>query len=215
MIRVLIVDDDPDVRAGLRTILTSDGSVQLVGEATDGHQAVEQVDRCVPDVVLLDIRMPGGDGLAAAAEIRRRWPGQRIIVLTTFGETEYVRRAVRLGVNGFLLKVGDPRDLLAGLRSVMAGGACLAPTVAAMVIGDARSAADRREVVNTAGQILARLPPRERDVLHLVAEGRSNAEIGETLHLSEATVKGYLSSAFARLGVRNRVEAALLVWQAR
>ncbi|MEU8378223.1 response regulator transcription factor [Streptosporangium sp. NPDC048865] len=215
MIRVLVVDDDPDVRAGLRTILTSDGSVQLVGEATDGHQAVEQVDRCVPDVVLLDIRMPGGDGLTAAAEIRRRWPGQRIIVLTTFGETEYVRRAVRLGVNGFLLKVGDPRDLLAGLRSVMAGGACLAPTVAAMVIGDARSAADRREVVNTAGRILASLPPRERDVLHLVAEGRSNAEIGETLHLSEATVKGYLSSAFARLGVRNRVEAALLVWQAR
>ncbi|MEU4540063.1 response regulator transcription factor [Streptosporangium sp. NPDC023825] len=215
MIRVLIVDDDPDVRAGLRTILTSDGSVQLVGEATDGHQAVEQVNRCVPDVVLLDIRMPGGDGLTAAAEIRRRWPGQRIIVLTTFGETEYVRRAVSLGVNGFLLKVGDPRDLLAGLRSVMAGGACLAPTVAAMVINDARSAAGRREVVNTAGRILAGLPPRERDVLHLVAEGRSNAEIGETLHLSEATVKGYLSSAFARLGVRNRVEAALLVWQAR
>ncbi|WP_240670617.1 response regulator [Actinoplanes solisilvae] len=110
----------------LRTILTSDRAVQIVGEAIDGNQAVEQVGRCVPDVVLLDIRMPGGDGLTAAAEIRRRWPGQRLILLTTFGESEYVRRAVSLGVNGFLLKAGDPRDLLAGLRAVMAGGACLA-----------------------------------------------------------------------------------------
>ncbi len=215
MIRVLVVYDDPDVRAGLRTILGSDDQVELVGEAADGHEAVERVDRCAPDVVLLDIRMPRLDGLAAAAEIRRRWPGQRIVVLTTFGEAEYVRRAVGLGVNGFLLKAGDPRDLLAGLRSVVAGGACLAPSVAAVVIGEARSAARRREVVGEAGRVLADLPAREREVLDLVAEGRSNAEIAAALHLGEATVKGYLTTAFARLGVRNRVEAALLVWKAR
>lgn len=215
VIRVLVVDDDPDVRAGLRTILGSDGQVELVGEAVDGRHAVEQVERCAPDVVLLDIRMPRRDGLAAAAEIRRRWPAQRIIVLTTFGETEYVRRAVGLGVNGFLLKAGDPHDLLAGLRSVMGGGACLAPSVATMVVGEGRSSAHRREAADEAGRVLASLPARERDVLGLVAEGRSNAEIATSLHLSEATVKGYLTSAFARLGVRNRVEAALLVWRGR
>jgi DNA-binding NarL/FixJ family response regulator len=214
VIRVLVVDDDPDVRAGLRTILGSDGRVELVGEAADGYEAVEQVDRCVPDVVLLDIRMPRRDGLAAAAEIRCRWPGQRIIVLTTFGESAYVRRAVGMGVNGFLLKAGDPGELLAGLRSVMAGGVCLAPSVAAMVIGDARTTERRREAAGAAEQVLAGLPPRERDVLDLVAEGRSNAEIAQALHLGEATVKGYLTTAFARLGVRNRVEAALLVWRA-
>jgi DNA-binding NarL/FixJ family response regulator len=215
VIRVLVVDDDPDVRAGLRTILGSDRDVQVVGEAADGHRAVEQVESCVPDVVLMDIRMPHRDGLAATAEIRRRRPGQRIIVLTTFGEGHYVRRAVALGVNGFLLKAGDPLDLLGGLRTVMAGGACLAPSVAAVVIGEARTTAVRRAAAQDVERVLAELPARERDVLDLVAQGRSNAEIAASLHLAEATVKSYLTSAFARLGVRNRVEAALLVWRAR
>jgi DNA-binding NarL/FixJ family response regulator len=214
VIRVLVVDDDPEVRAGLRAILGTDPGVEVVGEAADGHQAVERVEGCAPDVVLMDIRMPRRDGLAATAEIRRRRPGQRIIVLTTFGEADYVRRAVGLGVNGFLLKAGDPLDLLAGLRSVMAGGACLASSVAAMVIGEARTSAHGRAAAGEAERVLADLSAREREVLDLVGEGRSNAEIAAALHLGEATVKSYLTSAFARLGVRNRVEAALLVWRA-
>lgn len=168
-----------------------------------------------PDVVLLDIRMPGMDGLTAAREIRRHRPDQAIIMLTTFGEADYVRQAVALGVNGFLLKAGDPHTLLDGIRSVVAGGACLSPPIAAMLIGEHQSMAAAREDTTHTRAALDKLPARERDVLHLVAEGRSNAEIATALHLSEATVKGYLSATFTRLNVRNRVEAAVLCWQAR
>lgn len=155
------------------------------------------------------------DGLAAAREIRRQRPSQRIILLTTFGEADYVRQAVALGVNGFLLKAGNPHALLDGLRSVTAGGACLSPPIAAMLIEDHQSLATARQDGDRARAVLEQLPAREREVLDLAAEGRSNAEIAVALHLSEATVKGYLSSTFTRLDVRNRVEAAILSWQAR
>ncbi len=215
MIRVLVADDDREVRGTLRDILGSDPDVEIVAEATTGREAELLAQAHRPDVVLLDIRMPGTDGLAAAREIRRRRPGQRIVMLTTFGEAEYVRQAIALGVNGFLLKAGNPVELLAGLHVVMSGGACLSPTVATMVIEQGRTTADGGETAARARAALAVLPVRERDVLELLAQGRTNAEIATTLHLSEATVKGYVSSAFTRLGLRNRVEAALLAWQAR
>ena len=215
MIRVLIADDDAILRSGLQVILTSDDLVEIAAEATDGRGAVDLTDRHRPDVVLMDVRMPGVDGLTAAEEIRRRHPQQRIIVLTTFGESEYVRRAVALGVNGFLLKAGDPLDLLRGVHAVVAGGVCLSPSIAAMVMDDAQSATRTRTAAAAAKVALEGLPARERDALDLLARGRSNAEIAAALHLSEGTVKGYLTAAFARLGVRNRVEAALIVWQAR
>lgn len=214
MIRVLVADDDPVLRAGLETILTSDEQVVVVAHAADGRRAVELTDQHRPDVVLMDIRMPGVDGLTAVEEIRRRRPDQRVVVLTTFGETDYVHRAVALGVNGFLLKAGDPHDLLRGLHAVVAGGACLAPSVAAMVMDEARSPTSAPAAASAARRAVGDLPPREREVLGLVARGLSNAEIARELHLSEATVKGYLTTAFDRLGVRNRVEAALLAWQA-
>jgi DNA-binding NarL/FixJ family response regulator len=215
VIRVLVADDDREVRGTLRDILGSDPDVEIVAEATTGREAELLAQAHRPDVVLLDIRMPGTDGLAAAREIRRRRPGQRIVMLTTFGEAEYVRQAIALGVNGFLLKAGNPVELLAGLHVVMSGGACLSPTVATMVIEQGRTTADGGETAARARAALAVLPVRERDVLELLAQGRTNAEIATTLHLSEATVKGYVSSAFTRLGLRNRVEAALLAWQAR
>lgn len=155
------------------------------------------------------------DGLAAAHQIRRQRPRQLIIMLTTFGEADCVRQAVALGVNGFLLKAGDPHVLLDGIRSVVAGGACLSPPIAAMLIEDHQPLATARQDADRARRVLGRLPAHERQVLDLAAEGRSNAEIAAALHLSEATVKGYLSSTFTRLDVRNRVEAAILSWQAR
>lgn len=215
MIQVLVVDDDPDVRASLHEILSSSTDIDVVAEAADGRAAVTRTAAHAPDVVLLDIRMPGMDGLAAAHEIRRQHPGQLIIMLTTFGEADYVRQAVALGVNGFLLKAGDPHALLDGLRAVVAGGACLSPPIAAMLMEDHQPLAAARRDADRARTALDQLPAREREVLDLAAEGRSNAEIAAALYLSEATVKGYLSSTVTRLGVRNRVEAAILSWQAR
>ncbi len=215
MIRVLVADDDPQVRRSLRELLATDPAVEVVAEASTGREAelLSQTHR--PDVVLLDIRMPGSDGLTAAQEIRRQRPGQRIVMLTTFGEAEYVRRAVALGVNGFLLKAGDPAELLTGLHVVMAGGACLSPSVASMVIEQGQVLARGHETAARTRALLAELPARERQVLELLADGHTNSEIAAALHLSEATVKGYLSATFTRLGLRNRVEAALLAWQAR
>lgn len=214
MIRVLLADDDPQVRQGLRDILVSDHDVEVVAEAADGRQAVDLTDLHVPDAVLMDIRMPVADGLTAAAEIRRRRPRQPIIVLTTFGESEYVRAALALGLNGFLLKAGDPRELLVGLRNVARGGACLSGPIAAAVMSDGRELMRRRDDARAAGSALEALPPQEKAVLRLVARGAPNAEIAVELGLSEGTVKSYLNAAFGRLGVRNRVEAALFAWRA-
>jgi DNA-binding NarL/FixJ family response regulator len=215
VIRVLVADDDPQVRRSLCELLATDAVVDVVAEASTGREAELLTQAHRPDVVLLDIRMPGSDGLTAAQEIRRRRPGQRIVMLTTFGEADYVSRAIALGVNGFLLKAGDPTELLTGLHVVMAGGACLSPSVATMVIEQGQALAQGLETAARTRAVLAELPGRERQVLELLAHGHTNAEIAAALHLSEATVKGYLSAVFTRLGLRNRVEAALLAWQAR
>jgi DNA-binding NarL/FixJ family response regulator len=212
VIKVVMADDEAMIRAGVRAILSTDPEIEVVAEACDGQEAVELTLACRPDVVLLDIRMPRLDGLAAAAEIRRAAPDTGVVVLTTFGEDEYIARALADGAGGFLLKSGDPRELLAGVRAVAGGAAYLSPEVAHRVIshldgGRMRRAAEAR---SQAGG----LTPRERDVLALLGAGLSNAQIGTRLHLVEGTVKTYVSAILARLGVGNRVQAAIIAYEA-
>ncbi|RKS73522.1 LuxR family two component transcriptional regulator [Actinomadura pelletieri DSM 43383] len=214
MIRALLADDETMIRAGVRAILAADPGIDVVAEAADGHEAIELTLRHRPQVALLDIRMPRLDGLAAAAELRRVAPATAVIMLTTFGEDEYIARALAGGASGFLLKSGDPHELIAGVRAVADGAAYLSPKVAHRVItelggghltGVARERARRR----TAG-----LTPRERDVLALLGAGLSNAEIAARLHLVEGTVKAYVSAILTRLDVRNRVQAAVIAYEA-
>ena len=211
VIRVVLVDDEAMIRAGVRAILSTDPDIDVIAEAGDGATAIEMVRAHRPQVLLLDIRMPRLDGLSAAARIRELVPRTAVVLLTTFGEDDYIARALGLGVSGFLLKAGDPRELLAGVRAAADGGAYLSPAVARRVIelsgaGIARGPAARDR---TAG-----LTDREREVLALVGAGLSNAEIAGRLFLVEGTVKGYLSGIFARLGVRNRVQAAICAYEA-
>jgi DNA-binding NarL/FixJ family response regulator len=211
-IPVLIADDEAMIRAGIRAILDNDEGISVVAEAADGGSAVELVRRHRPEVALLDIRMPGQDGLAAAAEIRRLVPATRVVLLTTFGEDDDIARAIAAGASGFLLKSGDPRELTAGIRAVAAGAAYLSPRVAHRVI---THLADGRIGAGAAARArLESLTEREREVLALVGTGLSNAEIARRLFLVEGTVKAYVSSLMNRLGVRNRVQAAILAYQA-
>jgi DNA-binding NarL/FixJ family response regulator len=212
VIRVLVADDEPMIRAGARAILASDPGIEVVAEAGDGREAVDLAQRHRPDVALLDIRMPRLDGLAAAAELRRTMPETAVVMLTTFGEDEYVVRALALGADGFLLKSGDPRELVAGVRAVADGGAYLSPRIARGVI--ARLRADRLAHGLAARERVAALTDREREVLALLGAGLSNAEIGARLHLGAGTVKSHVSAILTRLEERNRVRAALVAYEA-
>ncbi len=216
MIRVLVADDEPLIRAGVRAVLAADPDIEVVAEAADGDETVELARRHRPDVALIDIRMPGRDGLAAAAELRRVVPGTATVILTTFGEDDYIARALGDGAGGFLLKTGDPRELLAGVRAVADGAAYLSPPIAKRVISAfgagpgggrfARSAAARRRTDT--------LSDREREVLALLGAGLSNADIADRLCLVEGTIKAYVSAVLERLGVHNRVQAAVLAHEA-
>ncbi|MFC7530617.1 response regulator [Actinoplanes sp. GCM10030250] len=217
LIRVLIADDDPLVRVGLSMVLGADPDLQLVGEAGDGAQAVEAARRLHPDVVLMDIRMPRMDGLAATAELRRDGPRPAIVVLTTFDTDEHLLGALRLGANGFLLKDIAPTEILSAVRRAAAGESILAPAVVPRLIGYAvgRFAEGERDSRATrAGTVLDRLTEREREVADAVAKGRSNAEIGVELHMSVPTVKAYVSRLLDKLGCANRVQVAILVHEA-
>ncbi|MFF2045826.1 response regulator [Kitasatospora sp. NPDC058170] len=215
-IRVVIADDEPMVRAGVRAVLATDPGIEIVAEAGDGRAAVDLVLRHRPDVVVLDIRMPGTDGIAAAAEIRRTGAATGIVMLTTFGEDDYILRALGGGANGFLIKSGEPEELIAGVRAVADGAAYLSPKVAARVVahlaaGGAGGPADRR---TAARDQVAALTTRERDVLALVAAGLSNGQIARRIGVVEGTVKAHVSSILARLGVANRAAAAVLAHEA-
>jgi DNA-binding NarL/FixJ family response regulator len=212
MIRVLIADDEAMMRAGVRSILESDAEIEVVFEAANGREAIDGTQRHRPDVAVLDIRMPVLDGLSAATEIAATVPGTRIVMLTTFGEDDYIERALGGGALGFLLKAADPRELIAGVRAVSEGGAYLSPDIARRVIAPYREG-DRARTAE-ARESAAALTDREREVLALLGAGASNAEIGARLHLVEGTVKGYVSAILAKLGVRNRVEAAVLAYRA-
>jgi DNA-binding NarL/FixJ family response regulator len=212
MIRVLIVDDEQLVRAGLRLILEAAGDIVVVGEARDGAEAVGAVERLRADVVLMDVRMPGLDGLTAAERVTRLPDPPKVIMLTTFDLDEHVHRALRAGAVGFLLKDTPPRDLAAAVRTVAAGNAMLAPTVTRRLI---TSFAEKRPSgADAANERLSALTERERQVVRAVARGLSNAEIGRELTMREATVKAHVSRALAKLGLVNRVQAAILVHEA-
>ena len=211
VIPVLLADDEAMIRAGVRAILAADPGIEVVAEAADGREAVDQVRAYRPRVALLDIRMPRLDGLSAAAEISRLVPETAVIMLTTFGEDDYIARALGEGASGFLLKSGDPRELIAGVRAVADGGAFLSPRVARQVIALGGIRLSRGPA---ARDRVGPLTERERQVLALVGAGLSNAEIGRRLFLVEGTVKSYLSTIFTRLGVRNRVQAAIIAYEA-
>ncbi|NJP82646.1 response regulator [Streptomyces telluris] len=200
------------IRAGVRAILSADPRIEVVAEAADGHEAVEAARAHRPDVALLDIRMPRLDGLAACEEIRRSAPGTAVAILTTFSEDAYVSRALGGGATGFLLKSGDPYELMAGVRAVADGGAYLSPKVALHVI--AELGGERLTRAAAARARIAGLTAREREVLALLGEGLSNAGIGRRLHLVEGTVKGYVSAVLDRLGAGNRVQAAIVAHEA-
>ncbi|MDG4764028.1 response regulator transcription factor [Solwaraspora sp. WMMD406] len=224
-VRVLIVDDDPLVRAALAMILGGAADLHVVGEAGDGADVADAVATHRPDVVLMDIRMPGVDGLAATEAVRRRPDPPSVVVLTTFDADEYVLRALRAGASGFLLKDTPPADIVAAVRRVHAGDPILSPAAVRRLIdhvagvpagrgdpaGPEPDPGRRRE---RARRLLDGLSPREREVAVAVGHGRSNAEIAAELFMSVATVKAYVSRLLARLDLDNRVQIALLVHDA-
>jgi len=213
-IRVLLVDDDALVRAGLRMILSSSEEMEVVGEAADGADAVAAVQRHRPDVVLMDIRMPGTDGITATAALRRMADPPHVIVLTTFQADEHVMSALRAGADGFLLKDTPPTEIVNAVRLVAAGEAMLSPSVTRTLLShlgnDER--VDRRRL---AAERLATLTEREQEVAMAVGAGASNAEIAASLYMSEATVKAHVSRLLTKLGVANRVQIAIVVHDAR
>ncbi|MGW5265990.1 response regulator [Microbispora sp. NPDC004025] len=212
MIRVLIADDEALVRSGLRMILESAGDVVVVGEARDGEEAIGAAARLRPEVVLMDVRMPGMDGLTAAGRLLRGAGAPKVVMLTTFDLDEYVHEALRLGAVGFLLKDTPPRELIAAVHTVAEGNAMLSPAVLKRLLGSfVRRAPSRAEV---ARERLAALTAREEDVVRALARGLSNAEIGRELKLSEPTVKAHVSRLLAKLGLANRVQLAILVHDA-
>lgn len=216
MIRVVLADDEALVRAGVRSILGTDDAIEVVAEAADGVAAIEAVQRHRPDIAVLDIRMPRMDGLAAGAEIRRTSPGTAVVMLTTFSEDAYIARALGDGASGFLLKSGDPRELIAGLKAVAEGAAYLSPRIAQRVIAELAAGSGGGRMARTAAaqEQVGVLTPREREVLALVGAGLSNAEIAAQLYLVEGTVKAYVSAVLSRLGVKNRVQAAIVAYEA-
>ncbi|SHG58395.1 response regulator [Streptoalloteichus hindustanus] len=210
MIKVLLADDEDLVRSGLRMILRSAGDIEVVAECDDGSMVVDLVRRHRPHVVLLDIRMREADGLAALRRLRELADPPQVAMLTTFDVDEYVSEALRLGASGFLLKDTEPAQLVRAVRDLARGGAVLDPGVASRVLA---ALADEERVAEPARRLLSGLSSREREVLALIGQGMSNAEIGAALHLSEATVKGYVSAVLGKIGAVNRVQAALVAYR--
>jgi DNA-binding NarL/FixJ family response regulator len=211
--RVLIVDDDPLVRSALSLMLGGQTDVEVVGEAGDGRQGVEQAKALAPDVILMDIRMPVLDGLGATRELHARPDPPRVIVLTTFDADEHVLGALAAGADGFLLKDTPPTEILAAIRKVAAGDPMLSPSVTRTLIDRVRSdAGDDRSA--EARKRLAVLTDRELDVARAVGRGLSNAEIAKDLYLSVPTVKAHVSRLFEKLVVTNRVQIAICVHDA-
>jgi len=212
-VRVLLVDDDALVRAGLRMILSSASDLEVVGEADDGARAIAAVREHRPDVVLMDIRMPEMDGITATAALRQLTAPPQVIVLTTFQADEQVMSALRAGAGGFLLKDTPPAEIVTAVRLVASGEAMLSPSVTRTLLahfGDPDAAQRRR----LARDRLATLTDREREVAVAVGSGASNAEVAASLFMSEATVKAHVSRLFAKLDVANRVHIAIVVHDA-
>ncbi|MEY9906549.1 DNA-binding NarL/FixJ family response regulator [Catenulispora sp. MAP12-49] len=226
-VRVLLVDDQPLARAALRMVIDSAPDLELAGEAGTGAEAVRLARETAPDVVMMDIRMPGMDGIEATRRITAAALGARVLILTTFDEDEHVYAALRAGASGFLVKDMALPDILAAVRVVAAGEALIAPSVTRRLIEDFARRPEPAQAAATPGTqstsdtpgtpgtpILARLSEREREVLTLVAEGLSNAEIGERLYISSTTVKTHVTRMLAKLDARDRVHLVILAYRA-
>ncbi|HWI21035.1 MAG TPA: response regulator transcription factor [Baekduia sp.] len=215
-IRVLLVDDDALVRSGLRTMLAGTDLIAVVGEAEDGSEVLPAVDRHRPDVVLMDIRMPHLDGIAATRLLRRQPAAPQVLVLTTFDTDELLLGALQAGAAGFLLKDTPPAEIVRAIEHVHAGGSMLSPTVARKLVARVAGNGDssRRRADARAKLAAAELSPREHDVAVAITAGHANAQIAADLHLSLATVKAHVSRLLAKLEVDNRVQIALLMQSA-
>jgi DNA-binding NarL/FixJ family response regulator len=209
-IRVLLVDDDDLMRAGLEAVLSSDPGVEVVGEAGNGRAAVERARALQPDLVLMDVRMPDLDGIAATREVLGTSPEVKVVILTTFEQDDYIFGALHAGASGFLLKRTSPEELLAAIHTVAAGDSLLSPSVTRTVID--RMAHQPTPEVGS-GRRLEELTPREREVLELVARGRSNGEIAAELVIEESTVKTHVKRILMKLRLRDRIQAVIFAYE--
>jgi DNA-binding NarL/FixJ family response regulator len=210
-VRVVVVDDEPMVCAHLRTILGAAGDLEVVDEAHDGAAAIEAVRRSRPDVVLMDLRMPGVDGLTAIERIGKLSDPPAVVALTTFDADQYVLRALRAGAAGFLVKSTPPEDLVRLVRVAADGNTVLSPVAARRLVA---ASADQQSTRQRARKLMESLTERELEVLACLGEGLSNAQIAARLYLSEATIKGYVSRMLDKLGCANRTQAGLLAHDA-
>jgi len=208
--RVLIVDDEDLMRAGLTELLTADPEIEIIGQASTGREAVAQARRLAPDVVLMDVRMPDLDGIAATRELSLAAPSARVLILTTFGQDDYVFGALRAGASGFLLKRTRPEDLIAAVHTIAAGDALLSPSVTRRVI-DRMAQQPTPELADQTK--LDDLTPRERQVLELIARGLSNREIAAALVVEESTIRTHVKRILMKLDLRDRVQAVIFAYE--
>jgi DNA-binding NarL/FixJ family response regulator len=209
-VRVLIADDDDLMRAGLRAVLSSDPQIELVGEAADGRAAIDQARALSPDVVLMDVRMPGLDGIAATRELTATAPAAKVLMLTTFEEDDYIFGGLAAGAAGFLLKRTSPEELIAAIHTVAAGDSLLSPSVTKRVITE-MAQAPRRD--HRTRERLEVLTPREQEVLALIGRGLSNGEIATELVVEESTVKTHVKRILQKLQLRDRVHAVIVAYE--
>jgi DNA-binding NarL/FixJ family response regulator len=210
MTRVLIADDDDLMRAGLAAVLSSDPTIAVVGEAATGREAVQRAQHLNPDVVLMDVRMPDLDGIAATRELALAAPAARVLILTTFEQDDYIFGGLRAGASGFLLKRTRPEELIAAIHTIAAGDALLSPSVTRRVIDDM---ATRAATTVTDGHTLDELTPRECEVLQLIAKGLSNPEIANALVVEESTIKTHVKRILMKLQLRDRVQVVIFAYE--
>ena len=209
-VRVLLVDDDNLMRAGLKAVLSSDDAIEVVGEASDGRAALDQLQALGPDVVLMDVRMPDLDGISATREVLASSPEVKVMILTTFEQDDYIFGALNAGASGFLLKRTSPEELIAGIHTVAVGDSLLSPSVTRRVID---RMAQQPAAETPYEERIGDLTPREREVLAHVARGLSNSEIAETLFIEESTVKTHVKRILMKLHLRDRVQAVIFAYE--